>query len=351
MNNWSELLLLSSGTIRDAIARIDSGGMQITLVVDGDGRLVGTITDGDIRRGLLKGLPLDAPAIDVANRAPTTASPRDDRNSILAVMKRKLIHQIPLIDEGGRVVGLDTLDEMLLPPRRDNLIVLMAGGEGIRLRPLTNDIPKPMIQVGGKPMLESIVENFASFGFWRFCIAVNYKAEFIEEYFGDGRKWDVQIEYLRESEKLGTAGALSLIVDIPSEPVLVMNADILTNVDFGNILNFHQENRAAAATLCVREYSHIVPYGVVQMDGDGVLEIAEKPTQRSLVSAGIYVLDPAIFKLLRSGESLDMPELLGRLLKCGQGVAGFPIHEYWLDIGRHEDLQSAQQYASSNDRS
>jgi dTDP-glucose pyrophosphorylase len=346
VKNWSELLLSSGSTIGDAIAKIDSGGMQITLVVDSDGKLLGTITDGDIRRGLLRGLTLNASAIDVTNCVPTTASPQDDRSVILAVMKRKLLHQIPLVDERGHVVGLETLDEMLLPPRRDNLIVLMAGGEGVRLRPLTNDIPKPMLRVGDKPMLESIIDSFASYGFWRFCIAVNYKAEFIERYFGDGAKWDVQVEYLRESEKLGTAGALSLIKSAPTEPVLVMNADILTKVDFGNILNFHHENRAAA-TLCVREYTHIVPYGVIQMDGNGVLEIEEKPIHRSLVSAGIYVLDPAVFKLLQNGQHLDMPELLETLLKSGQNVAGFPIHEYWLDIGRHEDLQSAQQYVSS----
>lgn len=346
MKNWADLLLPSNGTIGDAIARIDSGGMQITLVVDGDGKLLGTITDGDVRRGLLRGLTLSDPALDVANRSPTTVGPRDDRSSILTLMKRKLVHQIPLVDELGHVVGLETLDEMLLPPRRDNLIVLMAGGEGIRLRPLTNEIPKPMLPVGDKPMLESIVENFSSYGFWRFCIAVNYKAEFIERHFGDGKKWDVEIEYLRESQKLGTAGALSLIQNAPSEPILVMNADILTKVDFGSILNFHQENRATA-TLCVREYSHIVPYGVVQMDGNGVLKIEEKPTRSSLVSAGIYVLDPGVLGQLRSGEHLDMPELLERLLKNGQSVAGFPIHEYWLDIGRHEDLQSAQRYVSS----
>ncbi len=348
MKNWSELLLSPDSSIGDAIARIDAGGMQIALLVDADGKLLGTITDGDVRRGLLRGLTLAAPAREVMNPSPITASPKDNRDQILSTMRRRTVHQIPLVDEKGLVIGLETLDELLSPRKYDNLVVLMAGGEGRRLRPLTNEIPKPMIEVGNKPLLESIIDNFIACGFWRFAIAVNYKAELIRKHFGDGSKWNVDIRYLLESEKLGTAGALALIPEPPTEPFLVMNADILTSVGFGNILDFHRTS-GAAATVCVREYAYAIPYGVIRMDNNEVMRIEEKPVQRSMVSAGIYVINPAALNSLRAGTALDMPDLLETLIREQQRVVGFPIHEYWIDIGRHEDLQSAQRYVLNQD--
>ena len=343
MKTWQQLLIAPAASIRDAIARIDSGNAQIALVVDGNGVLVGTVTDGDVRRGILRGLSLEDPVSLVMNKTPTTGNPSEDRTAFLGLMKRRLLHQIPLVDNDGRVVGLETLDELLRPDRRDNPVVLMAGGMGTRLRPLTDEVPKPMLQIGDKPILESILESFAEYGFWQFYIAVNYKAEVIERHFGKGDKWDVQIEYIREDKKLGTAGPLSLLPAAPQSPILVMNADILTRVNFSYLLDFH-ERSLAAATVCIREYKHTIPYGVVHMTENDLTGIEEKPIHRSMVSAGIYVLEPETLNRLPKGGHYEMPELLQGLVNDGKKLAGFPIHEYWLDIGRLEDLERAHEF-------
>ena len=343
MKTWQQLLISPVASIRDAIARIDSGNAQIALVVDGNGVLVGTVTDGDVRRGILRGLSLEDLVSLVMNKTPTTGNPSEDRTAFLGLMKRRLLHQIPLVDKHGRVVGLETLDELLRPDRRDNPVVLMAGGMGTRLRPLTDEVPKPMLQIGDKPILESILESFAEYGFWQFYIAVNYKAEVIERHFGKGDKWDVQIEYIREDKKLGTAGPLSLLPAAPQSPILVMNADILTRVNFSYLLDFH-ERSLAAATVCIREYKHTIPYGVVHMKENDLTGIEEKPIHRSMVSAGIYVLEPETLNRLPKGGRYEMPELLQDLINDGKKLAGFPIHEYWLDIGRLEDLERAHEF-------
>jgi dTDP-glucose pyrophosphorylase len=343
MKTWEQLLIDSKGSLREAISRIDAGNAQIVLVVDERRLLLGTVTDGDVRRGLLRGLTLDAPVTEVMNREPTTAGLAEERGAILALMRRKLIHQIPLVDERGLVVGLETLDELLQPGRRDTPVVLLAGGLGLRLRPLTAEVPKPMLRVGEKPILESILGSLIEYGFWNFFFAVNYRAEVIEQHFGDGSKWGVEVTYLRESEKLGTAGPLSMLPPLGGDPVLVMNADILTRVNFAHLLDFHRQS-TAAATVCVREHRYTIPYGVVQMNDNLLTLIEEKPVHRTMVSAGIYVLGRKAIELVPRDSSYDMPTLLQTLVDRGLRTAGFPIHEYWLDIGRLEDLQLANEY-------
>ena len=343
MKAWRQLLVNPATSIRDTISRIDAGNAQIVLVADERGMLLGTVTDGDVRRGLLRGLSLADPAAEVMNKAPTTANPTEDRGAILALMKRRLVHQVPLVDSRGVVVGLETLDELLQPGRRDTPVVLLAGGLGMRLRPLTEEVPKPMLRIGEKPILESILSSFVEYGFCKFYLAVNYRADVIERHFGDGSKWEVQIEYLREAERLGTAGPLSLLPELSPEPVVVMNADILTRVNFSHLLDFHRQS-SAAATVCVREHRHTVPYGVVNMQESLLTKIEEKPVYRSMVSAGIYVLEPDTFRHLPRGGYCDMPTLLQGLIDRGMRAAGFPIHEFWLDIGRLEDLERANEY-------
>jgi dTDP-glucose pyrophosphorylase len=346
---WRDLLVSPTLTIRDAIARIDSGNAGIVLVTDAGGHLLGTVTDGDVRRGLLRGLSLSDGVGEVMNKAPTTAGHRDDRAAILALMKRKLFHQIPLVDERGRLVGLETIDELLQPGRRETPVVLLAGGLGMRLRPLTDEVPKPMLRIGDKPILESILDSFIEYGFCKFHFAVNYKADVIERHFGDGSKWGVEIAYLRETERLGTIGPLSLLPQLPSEPLVIMNADILTRVNFAQLLDYHRSNQAVA-TVCVREHRHTVPYGVVSMSGDSLLVgIEEKPVQRSMVSAGIYVIEPDALRELPRGGHCDMPTFLQGLIGRQRRVVGFPIHEFWLDIGRLEDLERAVEYFESGD--
>lgn len=340
MTEWQKVLVSPGDSIHDTVRSIDAGALQIALVVDADSRLLGTVTDGDVRRGILRGIGLDAPVSGIMNPQPLVAREGEDGASILGVMKQHRVHQIPVVDAAGILVGLETLDGLLKPERKDNPVVLMAGGLGTRLAPLTRDKPKPMLHVGDRPMLETILLNFIEYGFHRFFISVNYKAEMVLAHFGDGSRWGVEIEYLHERERLGTAGALSLLERRPELPLLVMNGDIMTRVNFDALLDFHTRNRAAA-TLGVREFSHTIPYGVVRMEGNQVISLQEKPVEKVFVSAGIYVLQPEVLDLVPHHRFYDMPTLFQELMDCGRPTVGFPIHEYWLDIGRMEDFERA----------
>lgn len=340
MSSWKQTLASAATSLREAIHILDSGAMQIVLVVDDDNKLLGTVTDGDIRRGILRGVSLDDPVGKTMNPSPTVARSGDERQLILAMMQQKQLHHIPVVDEHGTLVGLEILDEIIQRRTRDNPVVLMAGGLGSRLRPLTNDCPKPMLQVGNKPLLETILENFIEYGFRKFYISLNYMGEVIKAYFGDGSRWDVEIAYLEEDRKLGTAGALSLLPEKPTHPLLVMNGDVLTKVNFRQLLEFHLEHRAQA-TMCVREYDFQVPYGVVKIDRQRITGIDEKPVQRFFVNAGIYVLDPAVMELIPQDAYYDMPSLFENLIQRGDETSAFPIREYWLDIGQLADYDRA----------
>jgi dTDP-glucose pyrophosphorylase len=339
MNNWTRLLIRPDATLRQAIERIDAGGMQIALVVDAEHRLLGTISDGDVRRGILRGVALDAPASGVMNRAPTTAAPGEDRELLLAMMNARQLHRIPVVDSAGVLLGLETLDELVQPVPRDNIVVLMAGGLGARLRPLTQDCPKPMLMIGNRPILETILLNFIESGFRRFYFCVNYKAEMVIDHFGDGKRWGVDIRYVREREPMGTAGALSLLPESPQKPLIVMNGDLLTKTNFASLMDFHSSHDAAA-TMCIREYDYQVPYGVVKLDDHRLVSVEEKPVQRFFVNAGIYVLSPEALAEIPPRQ-FDMPSLFDRLAAKGREVSVFPVREYWLDIGHLADLEKA----------
>lgn len=340
MSNWKQTLVTAGTSLREAIHILDSGAMQIVLVVDDDHKLLGTVTDGDIRRGILKGISLDEPASKIMNSSPTVVRPGDERQLILTMMQHKQLHHIPVVDESGRLVGLEMLDEIIQRRLRDNPVVLMAGGLGSRLQPLTDNCPKPMLQVGNKPLLETILENFIEYGFHKFYISLNYMGQVIKDYFGNGSRWDVEIAYLEEDRKLGTAGALSLLPEKPTSPLLVMNGDVLTKVNFRQLLEFHLEHRAQA-TMCVREYDFQVPYGVVKMERQRITGIDEKPVQRFFVNAGIYVLDPAVMDVIPRDAYYDMPTLFEKLIQRGDETSAFPVREYWLDIGQLADYDRA----------
>ncbi|HRH81869.1 MAG TPA: nucleotidyltransferase family protein [Thiobacillaceae bacterium] len=340
MSHWRDVLVAPDDSIRDTVRAIDAAALQIALVADADGRLLGTVTDGDVRRGILSGVGLDEPVRTIMNPEPYRVREGEDNANILAMMKQHRIHQLPVVNGSGVLVGLETLDDLLKPVRRDNPVVLMAGGLGTRLAPLTNERPKPMLHVGDRPILETILQNFMDYGFHRFYISVNYKAEMVREHFGDGSRWGVDIRYLHERERLGTAGALSLLEERPTLPLLVMNGDIMTRVNFESLMEFHLRNQAVA-TLGVREFSHTVPFGVVRMDGNRLLSLVEKPVEKVFVSAGIYVLQPEVLDLVPPNRYFDMPTLFQELMDQGLPTVGFPIHEYWLDIGRMEDFERA----------
>lgn len=341
MNTWRNLLVSPTATIKETVQAIDRGALQIALVVDEQRRLLGTVTDGDIRRGILAGHALDHAISGLMNTHPLCVGPNDDRSDILSLMKQRRIHQIPVVDQNYIVTGIETIDELLLPARRDNIIVLMAGGLGSRLRPLTDDCPKPMLPIGNRPILETILGNFIEHGFHRFYISVNYLSDKIQAHFGDGSRWGVEIRYLEENQRLGTAGALTLLPEAPQEPVFVMNGDILAKVNFGAMLDFHLAHHSVA-TLGMRQFSHTIPYGVVTVDEHRLVNIVEKPEQQVFVSAGIYLLSPQMLPLIPANRFYDMPTLFQQAISQGLPTSGFPVHEYWIDIGRIEDFERAR---------
>ena len=342
MDHLREIFLACDTPVLEAMRIINHGASQIALVVDEQQRLLGTLTDGDIRRGLLDGASLNTPAEKLMNRQFRFVRRSDDYSAVMQIMRRDLLLQIPVLDEQGRVTQLLLLQEILTTPRITNAVVIMAGGKGTRLLPHTEHCPKPMLPVGDKPMLEIILEQCIASGFRAFYLSVNYLKEQILEYFEDGARWGVSIHYLEENEPLGTAGSLKLLPDSLSDPFLVLNGDVLTRLNPRQLLYFHSEHQAQA-TLCVREHELTVPFGVVQTNGVELAGFKEKPTYRYLVNAGIYVIDPQLLPLLPSHQYTDMPSFLQLAQEAGHRVAACPIHEYWLDVGRPESLKQAHQ--------
>lgn len=343
MKQWELTLVGPECSMEEAIATLDRVAVRIVMVVDQERRLLGTLTDGDVRRALLKKKALTTQVSDVMCSKPRTAGPSWSRERIMAVMDMYQLLQLPVVDAQGTVVGLETLHELLNRRRRDNPVFLMAGGFGTRLRPLTHNCPKPLLKVGDKPILELILERFVSSGFHKFFISTHYMPEMIREHFGDGSQWGVSIRYIHEDEPLGTGGALGLLPhDEINSPLFMMNGDLLTTLNFENLLEFHEEHQGAA-TMCVREYEYCVPYGVIQSDGHRIRSMVEKPVHHFFINAGIYLLSPELVKSVAAKTRVDMPTLLEEEIAAGRDVNMFPVHEYWLDIGRMEDFQRAQQ--------
>ena len=338
--SWRDALLPATATLQEAITSLNKSGLQIALIVDDDDILVGTLTDGDIRRGLLRGINLKSPVSEIVQRNALLAPPEMSRELVRQLMDANKIHQLPVVDERRRVVGLHLWDALVSPIERPNRVILMAGGEGTRLYPHTKTCPKPMLPVGGKPMLEHIIAKCRAEGFTRLSIAVHYLGHMIEEYFGDGEKWHVKIDYIREERPLGTAGAISLLSEAPKEPFIVSNGDILTDIRFGELLDFHCRHRAAA-TMAVRAHEWQLPFGVVHTDGVDIVGFVEKPVALTHVNAGMYVLDPSALEVLSPGEACHMPALFERLQQQGKRTIAYPMHEPWLDVGRPSDYEEA----------
>lgn len=340
-NGWKKSVIKPNDTILQAIEILNNEVLKVVLVIDDVGNLLGTITDGDIRRGILKSVSLNSPVVKIMFVTPITAPKGTLKRELAKIMEIKSITSIPILED-GRVVDVQTLKSVSKKNVYENPVFLMAGGFGTRLRPLTDHAPKPMLSVGGRPILETILLSFIRAGFKNFYISVFYKPEIIKSYFGDGSKWDVSIQYVQEEQPLGTAGALSLLPrDMPNLPMIMMNGDILTNVDFERLIEFHNDN-GAMATMCVRDYEYQVPYGVIVGDGHHILSMEEKPIQRFFVNAGIYVLTPKLIREVQQDTKIDMPTLLQNAIDKMEQVLMFPIHEYWLDIGRLDDFDRAQ---------
>lgn len=343
MKHWKTVAVLPDTSLEQAIGTLDKGGLGIVLVTDANDVLLGTMTDGDVRRALLRHQTMSTPVSEIMCATPQVADSTWSREKLLAVMESTRLLQLPVVDASCRVLAIETLHDMLNRKRLDNPVFLMAGGFGKRLYPLTQDCPKPMLKVGDKPILELILQGFVEAGFHRFYISTHYLPEIIRNHFGDGSRWNVSIQYVHEENPLGTGGALGLLPhDEIDLPLFLMNGDLLTRVDYRSLLDFH-ERHEGSATLCVREYEQQIPYGVIQSDGHRITQIVEKPIQRYFISAGIYMLSPELVCSVAPGERIDMPELLEREIGVGRDVNMFPVHEYWLDIGRMDDFQRAQQ--------
>ena len=340
MTNIDKIKLFPNSTIKEALTIIDSGAIKIALVVDKNDKLLGTITDGDIRRAILNGKSLEDSIENIYYKNPTVVSVDESKESVINICTSKKIYQVPVVDGDYNVVGVEEIDELLKPKSYPNRVILMVGGLGTRLRPLTDTIPKPMLHVGGKPILQTIIERFASYGFTNIIMCVNYKSDIIQDYFGDGSRFGVSIEYILENKRMGTAGALSLLKEKPTKPFFVMNGDLLTNVNFEHMLEFHTQN-CAVASMCVREYDLQVPYGVVNIEDGEIKSIEEKPVHKFFVSAGIYMLNPECIDFIPKDEFYDMPTLFEELINMNKKTISFPLREYWLDIGRIEEYEKA----------
>jgi len=338
--SWRKALLTSDATLQQAIRCLNDSTLQIVLVVSQEDYLEGTITDGDIRRGLMNSFDMSSPIEKIIQREPLVVPETLDRDTILQLMRVNQVHQIPIVDEKRHVVGLHLWDEILAPSQRPNLMVIMAGGQGFRLRPYTENCPKPMLPVGGKPMLEHIIERARGVGFQHFILATHYLGEMIKDYFGDGNRWQVKIDYLHEESPLGTAGAIGLLDPRPNAPFLVTNGDVLTDIHYDKLLDYHCRH-GSSATMAVSKYQWQHPFGVVHTSGVDITGFEEKPVSISYINAGIYALDPSALDQLKAGEYCDMPTLFARLQDNDTRTVVYPMHEPWLDVGRESDLEIA----------
>ena len=341
MKNQKNIIVTIDCTIKETLKIIDDEALKIAIVIDNNNKVIGTIGDGDIRRAILNGANIDDTIKNIYFKTPILCNINDPIEKIIQIAIAKKVYQIPIINDNGNLVKIEDLGSMLSITNRPNEVILMAGGLGTRLKPLTNETPKPLLKVGNQPILETIIMNFAKYGFKNITISVNYKSQMIIDYFGDGKQLGVNISYIHENDRLGTAGALSLLKSKPTKPFFVMNADLLTSINFEHLLDYHHKENSFA-TMCVREYDFQIPYGVIELDKQNITSIVEKPMHKFFVNAGIYVLSPDILDNIPHNTFYDMPTLFDVLIKQKRKILSFPIHEYWLDIGRISDFEQAQ---------
>ena len=338
---WARAILQVNSSIEQAVHVLNETALKIVLITDTTNCLVGTISDGDIRRGILKGLNLASPIESIIHHDPLVVPPELSREFVLQLMAANKIQQIPIIDENLHVVGLHLWDEISSIPVRPNIMVIMAGGKGTRLHPQTENCPKPLLPIAGKPILEHIIDRAKAEGFSHFVLAIYHLGYMIEEYFGNGERFGVNIDYLREESPLGTAGALSLLNPVPDSAFVVTNGDVITDIRYGELIDFHQQH-FAKATMAVRVHEWQNPFGVVEINGIEITGYEEKPISRSHINAGVYVVESSVLGLLTKSAPCDMPSLFELLREKEECVVAYPIHEPWLDVGRPEDLKVAR---------
>lgn len=346
MNNWKKIILNPNDTIQKAIKILDKEALQLILIANKDKKLIGTVSDGDIRRALIKNLDMDTKLSKIMFTEPTYCHKDISEEKLLNLMKSKEVLQIPIVNKDLKILGLKTINNLIgnkniIPKKIDNPVLLMAGGFGKRLEPLTKKVPKPMIKITDKSLLEITLERLVDSGFFNFFISTHYKSEIITKYFGDGSKWGVNITYIKEKKPLGTAGSISLISKKLNKPLLVVNSDLVTKANFKDIIKFHSKKKSAA-TLCVRKYDFQLPYGVIETKNGNATKITEKPLQKFFVNAGIYILNHNVLKTLKVNKKIHMTDLLSNIIKNNMKVSIYPIYEYWIDVGKIENLKKAK---------
>lgn len=339
-NIWRKTILPPSRAIKDAIANLNDTGLQIVLVLDEQDALLGTVTDGDIRRGMLRGMQLESTIVSIMRRNSMVVPPEMSREIVEHLMRANKLRQVPVVDAKHCVLGLHLWDEEAPQDARANSMVIMAGGFGQRMRPHTENCPKPMLKVAGKPILQHIIERARGEGFLHFVLAIQYLGHMIEDYFGNGERFQVRIDYIREPRPLGTAGALGLLKPEPSVPFIVTNGDVMSDVRYGELLDFHVRHKALA-TMAVRLHEWQHPFGVVQTKGVDIVGLEEKPISRTHINAGIYVLGQEALQHIGRDTYIDMPTLFEQLHAEGKRTVAYPMHEPWLDVGRPDDLTRA----------
>jgi dTDP-glucose pyrophosphorylase len=342
-NVWQKVVMSSDNSIRDAFLVLNNERLGIALITDSGGILKGTVTDGDIRRGLLKGLTLESKLTEVLNSNPILADKNFNRRDVFNIMSKYKISQVPIVDKDMKLLGLHLMEEKVFPSTRANTVVIMAGGRGTRLLPFTEATPKPMLLVSGKPILENIIVQARNQGFKNFILAINYLGNIIEEYFGDGSFLDVNIKYVKETTPLGTAGALALLNPAPQDDLVVLNGDVISDINYADLLDFHLQNQAAG-TMAVQPFEWVNPFGIVQTEELEIIDFHEKPTIKFLINAGIYALSPMSLNLIKNSAPLQMPDLFMEIRKEGGKTIVYPVHEKWIDVGSKESLSEAMQF-------
>ena len=339
--DWRSCIVPTHSSLLEVLRNLDDTTMQIALMVDSSMRLIGVLTDGDIRRAMISGAQLTEPAITFATRNPHVVPPAATRKHAIEVMTDLGVHSVPIVDDLERLVGLLRLEELLNVPMRTTPVLVMAGGRGERLKPITDSIPKPLVHVGGEPMIDLLLRRLALQGFHHVYVAVHYRHEMVEDHLGSGARFGLKIEYLREPEPLGTAGALSFLSRKLTEPILVVNADVLTSVDFGEVMDSHLAGGALATVSCLRHRTEI-PFAVVEEMHGRMTSLVEKPVREELVSAGVYVLSPNVVDRLTSGVPIDMPQLISQVVSSGDHVGVHELVGFWFDLGTSSSIRAAE---------
>lgn len=332
----------------DAMKAIDGNWREVVFVKNSGDKVVGVITDGDLRRGLLRGFDLNTRVTKIMTKKYYYVHSGIDRNLLLDLMKARQIRHVPVLDEGYRLLGIHFLQDLIGACVKPNVAVLMAGGKGTRLRPLTDNVPKPLVPVAGRPILERLVLHLVGHGIRTIYLSINYLGHMIEEYFGDGSKFGCDILYIREDKELGTAGALSSMPEKPGHPFIVLNGDLVTQANISKLLQFHESN-AAGMTLAMKEYHHAIPYGVIEFEGNRLTAFKEKPRQSHFINSGIYVLEPSMLRLIEPGVFFPMNQLIEKCVAKGIDIAVYPLEEEWQDVGVFEELKRANAIADEGE--